>query len=103
MSQTVHITAVVTVPAEHAAAAEQAFAACVVESRKEDACRQYVISRDIEKAGRFVANEVWASEAGFEAHLVAPHFKVLGDALAKCGAQAEIMKVQPLDEAADAA
>ncbi|GEM16572.1 hypothetical protein NBRC3293_1069 [Gluconobacter oxydans NBRC 3293] len=103
MSQTVHITAVVTVPAEHAAAAEAAFAACVVASRKEEACRQYVISKDIEKAGRFVANEVWASEAGFEAHLAAPHFKVLGDALAKCGAQAEIMKVQPLDEAADAA
>ncbi|AQS91762.1 MULTISPECIES: putative quinol monooxygenase [Gluconobacter] len=103
MSQTVHITAVVTVAAEHAAAAEQAFAACVVSSRKEEACRQYVISRDTEKAGRFVANEIWASEAGFEAHLASPHFKVLGEVLAKCGAQAEIMKVQPLDESADAA
>ncbi|MQR99247.1 putative quinol monooxygenase [Gluconobacter aidae] len=102
MSQTVHITAVVTVSAEHAVAAERAFAACVVASRKEEACLQYVVSRDVEKAGRFVANEIWTSEAGFQAHLASPHFKVLGDVLAKCGAQAEVMKIRPLDEAADA-
>ncbi|MBF0877783.1 antibiotic biosynthesis monooxygenase [Gluconobacter cerevisiae] len=102
MSQTVHITAVITVAADHVAAAEYAFAACIVSSRKEEACRQYVISRDTEKAGRFVATEVWTSEAAFAAHLASPHFKALGEALGKLGAEIDIMKVQPLDEAADA-
>ncbi|GBR30174.1 MULTISPECIES: putative quinol monooxygenase [Gluconobacter] len=102
MSQTVHITAVVTVAADHAAAAEHAFAACIVSSRKEEACRQYVVSRDIEKTGRLVVSEVWTSEAGFEAHLASPHFKALGEALGKLDAQLDIMKVRPLDEAADA-
>lgn len=96
MSEAVHIIAVITVPVSHTAQAEAACRRCIAPSRQEGACQRYNISRDLEKPGRFVADEIWASPAGFEAHLASPHFQALAGILHSLGAELDIMKVQPL-------
>ncbi|WP_245528470.1 putative quinol monooxygenase [Gluconobacter morbifer] len=102
MSHLTSIVAVVSVSAEHAATVEQEFVRCTVASRQEEACKRYVVSRDLEKEGRFTAQEEWASREGFEEHLQTPHFRALARLLEKLGAKVDVLRVRPLDDITDA-
>ncbi|QDH15179.1 putative quinol monooxygenase [Oecophyllibacter saccharovorans] len=97
MSEAVHIIASIIVPAAAASEAAEACRRCIGPSRREEACRRYEIARDLEQPGHFVADEIWATPAAFEAHLASPHFQALAAALQKLGAELNIQKVQPLE------
>ena len=103
MSEVTYVVAIVTVAPEHAHTAEAELARCMVASRKEAPCQHYVVNRDLEKPGRFTTDERWDTPAAFDAHLATPHFNVLAKAMGALGAEVTIMKVRPLDAAADAA
>lgn len=96
MSEAVHIIALITVPAAKAEEAAAACSRCMTYSRKEAACRRYEMARDLETPGHFVADEIWATPEGLEAHVASPHFQALVATLKSLGADLKIMKVQPL-------
>lgn len=97
MSEAVHILALVTVAENKASVLEKAIQRCAAFSVKEEACKRYEISRDLEKVGRFTVSEIWASQAGFETHLASEHFSALVEQVENHGAQLEVLKTQPLE------
>lgn len=99
MSETIHILALITISESKAAQLEKAVQACAGHSLKEKACQRYEISRDAEKKGRFTVSEIWASQAGFEAHLASDHFVALASYVEEHGAVLEVIRQQPLQPA----
>lgn len=97
MSEAVHILAIVTVAADKASTIENAICRCAAFSVKEEACKRYEISRDLEKAGRFTVSEIWVSQAGFETHLASSHFSALVEQVKTYDAQLDVIKTQPLE------
>ncbi|UMM64084.1 hypothetical protein DM15PD_10670 [Aristophania vespae] len=97
MSEPVYLTAIIEVAPQHADQADRAMQDCIAHSRKEKACQRYFIYRDLEKPGRFVANEIWASSEGLDAHSASPHFQALIATLKTLSAKIEIMKVSPIE------
>ena len=101
MSHSACVVAILTVSADRARDLELELVRCTVASRKEEGCQRYVISRDMETAGRFTAEERWASTAAFEQHLETPHFRALAGLLDRLDATVQLMRVEPLDEISD--
>lgn len=97
MSDAIHILAIVTTDADKAPALEQAVQRCAAFSLKEEACKRYEISRDLEKVGRFTVSEIWASQSGFETHLASAHFGELVEQVKAQDAQLDVLKTQPLE------
>ncbi|MDF7673318.1 antibiotic biosynthesis monooxygenase [Acetobacteraceae bacterium ESL0709] len=97
MSGPVYLTAILTVPSQGAAELEQEIKHCVVQAREEPACQHYSFYGDIEKPGRFIANEVWASQVGLEAHNASPHLQALVATLKRLGGDIEVIKVSPIE------
>ncbi|MBS1072585.1 antibiotic biosynthesis monooxygenase [Gluconobacter cerinus] len=96
------VVAILTVSSDQARELELELVRCIVASRSEEGCQRYVISRDQDHAGRFTAEERWASTEAFEQHLETPHFRSLAALLDRLDASVQLMKVTPLDEISDA-
>jgi quinol monooxygenase YgiN len=67
-------------PADRAAALD-AFAVVVAESRKEPGCIDYAFTPDPDVAGRVRVFEHWVSDAALTEHLTLPHVQALRGAI----------------------
>jgi len=67
---------------------DQAMAAAIAmmqETRREEGCRSYVFSADLEDAGRFHIFEEWESQEALDAHFASPHMAAFQGTVAKLG------------------
>ena len=55
--------------------------ACVVPSRAEAGCREYILHVDQADPGRFVFVERWINQAAIEHHRNTEHYRVMGAAI----------------------
>lgn len=99
MRGTVNIAAIIEGHPEQAAKIEEALRQCMGPSRAEAACQRYIVARDLEKQGRFVIDEGWASETGFQEHLQTHHFLVLADTLKTMGVAIQVSRLAPVGPA----
>lgn len=67
---------------------DEAIAAAVAmmrETRKEEGCRSYVFSADLEDVGCFHLFEEWESQEALDAHFASPHMAAFQGTVAKLG------------------
>jgi len=81
---------------EAAMEVELAVVRSVAASRKEEGCQYYVAHRDVDRVGRFVLIERWASVSMLEAHGERAHTRDFVSALRKLGAEVRVTRLEPM-------
>ena len=69
----VYLIAIVKAKPEQADVLKKVLQQMVIDSRKEEACLQYDLLQSSEDKNTFIFNEIWASQAGLDAHNEQPY------------------------------
>lgn len=80
MSEEIAVVAVAQARSGAEAEVEAAIAPCVIATRREAGCRLYSVHNDLDRPGRFVFIERWASRDALAAHEKEPHFLAMAAA-----------------------
>eukprot|EP00756_Hemistasia_phaeocysticola_P002486 Hpha_TRINITY_DN11699_c0_g1::TRINITY_DN11699_c0_g1_i1::g.49148::m.49148 len=83
----VYVTVCMHIKSDKVEDFRKAFAACAVETRKENGCIQYDLSKARDEENLYLLNEKWASQAHLDEHMKTPHvqdlLKAFGEVLSK--------------------
>ena len=71
----VYLIAIVKAKPDQADVIKKVLQQMVIDSRKEEACLQYDLLQSSEDKNTFIFNEIWASQAGLDAHNEQPYLK----------------------------
>ncbi|WP_248767345.1 putative quinol monooxygenase [Pseudomonas sp. MWU12-2345] len=81
MNHEIRVVAILRAKPGRAAELEPHLKACVVPSRAEPGCREYVLHVDQADPERFVFVERWIDQAAIEHHRKTEHYRIMGAAI----------------------
>lgn len=79
----IYLTAIIKAKAQHRDEVLAALQNMVEQTRKEEACELYSLHQDLTDPQTFVFYEIWANQAGLDAHNEQPYIKAFGNLVAE--------------------